>query len=55
VALLGAVVVACWVVPALRGRGLYGRGVWKVAFAYAGIFAALAWAASLAVGLAPGL
>jgi hypothetical protein len=50
---LGAVVVACWVVPAVRGHGLYGRGLIKVAHAYAGIFAALAWLACLAVALAP--
>ena len=53
VALFGAVVVACWVVPALRGQGPYGRGVFKILLVYAGIFAVPAWLASLAVALAP--
>jgi hypothetical protein len=53
VLLLGAVVVACWAVPALRGHGLYGHGLLKVIHAYTGIFAALAWLASAAVALSP--
>ena len=51
--LLGAVVFACWALPALRGRGPYGRGLFKVVSIHVGIFAALAWPASLAVVLAP--
>ena len=54
VLLLGAVVFACWVLPALRGHGPYGRGLFKVVHVYAGIFAALAWLTSLAVALSPG-
>jgi hypothetical protein len=53
VLVLGAVVLACWAVPALRGHGLYGHGLFKVIHAYTGIFAALAWLASLAVALSP--
>ena len=53
VALFGAVVVACWVVPALQGQGPYGRGVFKILLVYAGLFAAPALLASLAVALAP--
>ncbi len=55
VLLLGSIVFACWVWPALRGHGPYGRGLLlKLVHVYAGIFAALAWPASLAVALAPG-
>jgi hypothetical protein len=50
---LGAVVVACWAVPAVRGRGLYGHGLFKAVHAYSGIFAAPAWLASVAVALSP--
>lgn len=53
VAVLGAVVLACWALPALRGHGPYGRGGLKVLFVYTGIVAALAWPATLAVALAP--
>src|SRR5262245_40162874 len=47
VLLLGAVVLACWAVPALRGHGPYGRGLLRLLHIYTGIFAALAWLASL--------
>lgn len=53
VLILGAVVFACWVLPTLRGRGPYGRGVSQFVLVHVGIFAALAWPASLAVALAP--
>src|SRR5689334_17283420 len=48
---LGAVVLVCWVVPAWRGHGLYGHGLFEVIHAYTGIFAVLAWLASLTVAL----
>ena len=53
VLLLGTVVLACWAVPALRGHGPYGCGLFKLIHVYTGIFAALAWLASLAVALSP--
>ena len=53
VVLLGAVIVGCWVVPALRGQGPYGRGLLRYVVIYLGIFAVPAWLACLAVALAP--
>ena len=53
VLLLGVVVLAFWAFPALRGHGPYGHGLIKLLLVYTGIFAALAWPASLAVALSP--
>jgi hypothetical protein len=53
VLLFGAVALACWAVPWLRGRGPYGHGLFKLAYIYLGLFSALACLASLAVALAP--
>lgn len=50
---LGAICLVCWLLPALTGHGPYGRGVVKLLHIHVGIFAALAWPASLAVALAP--
>jgi hypothetical protein len=50
---LSAIIVGCWIVPALRGDGLYGGGLVKVVHAYAGLFAVVAWAASLAIAVSP--
>ena len=53
VLLLGALVLACWAWPALNRRGLYGHGLITLIHVYTGIFAVLAWLASLAVAVTP--
>lgn len=50
---LGLVALVCWIPPAWRGHGLYGRGAFKAVHAYAVLLSGLAWTASLAVALTP--